>query len=104
MAGTNLTVVMELTGPGGGTWTVRVADDTCQISEGRLTSADLVMTQSPETLVKTMTGIQNPVLAMLTGNIKVRGLGSMGTFGKLFHPPTPNQILDYTPIPIAMLK
>jgi hypothetical protein len=51
-----------------------------------------------------MTGIQNPVLAMLTGNIKVRGLGSMGTFGKLFHPPTPNQTLDYTPIPIAMLK
>jgi hypothetical protein len=30
---------------------------------------------------------------MLTGQIKVRGMWKMGTFGKLFAPPKPDQII-----------
>jgi hypothetical protein len=54
-----------------------------------------VITQSPETFVKTRTGIQKPFLALLTGKIRVRGWRNLGTFGKLF----PIQNLDFAPSP-----
>ena len=44
------------------------------------------MTQSPETFVKTFAKMHNPMLAMLTGQVRVRGLRNMGTFGKLMPP------------------
>ena len=90
-----LTVVMEFSGSGGGTWTLHVAGGTCRVSKGRPACADLVITQSPETFVKTRTGIQKPFLARLSGKIRVRGWRNLGTFGKLF----PIQSLDFAPSP-----
>jgi putative sterol carrier protein len=90
---TRLTTVMEFSGPGGGAWTLQVAGGTCRVGEGRSAFADLVIIQTPETFVKTMTGIQNPTLALLTGTIKVRGWQNLGTFGKLF----PVKSLDFAP-------
>ena len=92
---TRLTVVMEFSGSGGGTWTLHVGGGTCRVSKGRPVCADLVITQSPETFVKTRTGIQKPFLARLSGKIKVRGWRNLGTFGKLF----PIQSLDFAPSP-----
>lgn len=83
------TMVMSFTGPGGGDWTFRVASGTCTVAEGRADRADLILTQSPEVLVKTMTKLQNPLLTLLTGRMRVRGLRALGTFGKLFPPPLP---------------
>jgi len=83
------TLVMSFTGPGGGDWTFRVASGTCTVAEGRADRADLILTQSPEGLVKTMAKLQNPLLALLTGRMRVRGLRALGTFGKLFPPPQP---------------
>jgi DinB family protein/SCP-2 sterol transfer family protein len=91
-ANTHFTSVMEFTGPGGGAWSLHVADGTCCAVEERAPRPDLVLTQSYETFQATMIGAQNPVLAMLTGKIKVRGLRNMGTFGKLFPPPKPDTI------------
>ena len=54
-----------------------------------------MITQSPETFVKTRTGIQKPLLARLSGKIRVRGWRNLGTFGKLF----PIQNLDFAPSP-----
>ena len=45
------------------------------------------MTQAPETFVKTLAKMHNPMLAMLTRQVRVRGLRNMGTFAKLM--PTP---------------
>jgi hypothetical protein len=95
-----LTTVMEFSGPGGGAWTLRVADGTCRVSEGSSSHADLVIIQSPETLVKTRTGIQDPTLAYLSGKIKVRGLQNLGIFEKLF----PLKSLDFAPLPVDALK
>ena len=61
--------------------------------------ADLVIIQSPETFVRTRTGIENPTLALWMGKIKVRGLRNLGTFEKLF----PIKSLDFAPAPIGML-
>jgi hypothetical protein len=86
---------MEFSGLDGGVWTLYVAGGSCHISEGRAVRADLVIVQSPETFVKTRTGIQNPTLALWTGKIKVQGLRNLGTFGKLF----PIKSLDFAPAP-----
>jgi putative sterol carrier protein len=94
---TRLTTVMEFYGRGGGAWTLHVAGGTCRVSEGRAAHADLVIIQSPETFVKTRTGIENPTLALWTGRIKVRGLRNLGTFEKLF----PIKNLDFAPAPVG---
>jgi len=96
---TRLTTVMEFSGQGGGVWTLHVANGTCHVSEGRAAYADLVIIQSPETFVKTRTGIENPTLALWTGKIKVRGLRNLGTFEKLF----PIKSLDFAPTPLEAL-
>ncbi len=95
-AGRSFTAVIDLTGPGGGAWTVRVADGQCQVSEGRAARADLVMTQSIETFLKTLTHMHNPMVAMLTGKVKVKGWRRLGTFAKLFPPPKPHTVLAAT--------
>ena len=38
-------------------------------------------------------GARLPPLLMLTGKMKVKGLMKMGTFGKLFPEPKPDQII-----------
>ena len=88
-----LTTLMEFSGSGGGVWTLHVENGACHVSEGRAAHADLVIIQSPETFVKTKTGIQNPILALLTGSIKVRGWRKLQTFEKLF----PVKSLDFAP-------
>jgi putative sterol carrier protein len=94
-AQTHLTAVMEFSGLDWGVWTLHVADGSCHISEGGAARADLVIVQSPETFVKTRTGIENPTLALWTGKIKVHGLRNLGTFEKLF----PIKSLDFAPAP-----
>lgn len=94
-----LTTVMEFCGPGGGAWTLNVAGGTCRVSEGMAARADLMIIQSPETFVKTRTGIENPTLALWTGKIKMRGLRNLGTFEKLF----PIKSLDFAPAPLEAL-
>jgi hypothetical protein len=93
-ANTRFTSVMEFTGPGGGAWSLHVADGTCCAVEERAQQPDLVLTQSYETFQATMIGAQNPMLALLTGKMKVRGLRNMGTFGKLFPPPKPDTLFE----------
>ena len=55
------------------------------------------MIQSPETFVKTRTGIEHTALALLTGKLKVRGWRNLRTFEKLF----PVKGLDFAPAPVG---
>src|SRR5579859_2698210 len=88
-----LTAVLEFTGPGGGAWTIQVANGQTTATEARAAKADLTVTQSPDTFIKTRDKMHNPMLAMLTGKMKVRGFRKMGTFGKLFAPPKPDTVI-----------
>jgi hypothetical protein len=94
----HFTFVMNFSGPGAIAFTVNIQDGAPLISERFESQADLIMTQEPETLIKMRAGMVNPPLAMLTGKIKVKGLPKMGTFGKLFHPPKPDQLLPFNPV------
>lgn len=78
------TTVMEFVETAIGPFTLSVNDGTLTVGAGRAAPPDLVLTQDTETFVKTLTGIHNPLLAMLTGKTKVRGWRNVGTFGKLF--------------------
>ena len=75
---------MNFSGPGGGSWTVRVADGACAVSEEHATQADLVLTQSPETFMKTCLELHDPMLAIRSGEITVQGTDSLSIFSALF--------------------
>lgn len=60
--------------------------------------ADLLIVQSPETFMRTRTGIEHPTLALWTGKIKVRGWDRLGVFEKLF----PIKCLDFAPAPVKV--
>jgi hypothetical protein len=89
------TAVMSVGGLGGGDWTVRIADGACRVAEQSATNADIVMMhRDADTFLVTIRGMQNPMLAMLMGKIRVQGFRNMGTFGKLFAEPKPDQVLE----------
>jgi hypothetical protein len=81
---TRFTLAMVFSGPGGGAWTVSVADGACTVSAGQPVQADLILTQSPESLMKTRLELHDPVAAMQSGEIAVQGIEHMGTFAALF--------------------
>jgi hypothetical protein len=83
------TAVLEFTGPGGGCWVARVTPDgQCRVDEEPAPpGAALTMRQTPETFELVRVDMANPLWLLLTGQIKVRGFGALGTFGKLFHKP-----------------
>jgi hypothetical protein len=85
------TLVMEFTGPGGGAWTIRVADGACSVAEEWPKRSDLVITQRPETFMKTRIGMLDPMAAIQIGEIKVENIENMGTFATLFPPHQPDE-------------
>jgi hypothetical protein len=79
-----LQIEWTFTGPGGGQWTMYITAGQAVVREGRSKQPDLTFTQSPATFVKTIHRLHDPMTAMLTGEIKVRGFERMGDFDRLF--------------------
>ena len=50
----------------------------------------LVITQRPETFIKTRIGMLDPIAAIQNGEIKVENIEHMGTFATLFPPHQPD--------------
>ena len=96
-----LTAVLEFTGPGGGSWTVRVDQGAITVAEEHAQPADLVMTQSTDTFVKMITGIADPMSLIQSGDIKVQGMEHMPTYGAVFAPPDPDRIIEPMSPPAA---
>ena len=92
---TTLVAALHIGGAGGGHWTVSVCNGICKVTEEAVAKADLTMSYcNAETFLATMRGMQNPMVAMMTGKIHIQGFRKMGLFGKLFAEPKPNQILQ----------
>lgn len=91
---TTLTVVLAFTGPAASAWTLRVAGAAVRVTPGRAERPDLVLEMSPETFVRMLTKVSNPMVLMLTRRIKVRGFRQVGAFGKLFPAPQPDRVLN----------
>ena len=83
-SGREYATVMDFTGPGGGAWTINVAGGGCACSEGRAANPDIVLTQSPESFVKLLTGMHAAPDAIAAGAITVEGKENLETYAMLF--------------------
>jgi len=101
-AKTPFTAVWTFDGPGGGSWTFAVANGTCTVTEAAAPRSDIRITMKPETFQKLIAKMTPPPLLMLTGQMKVKGLMAMGTFGKLFPEPRPEEIIEPSPGAMAI--
>jgi len=86
------TVQFEFTGPGGGCWTIRVADGACTLAEEAADRPDLTFRMSADSFNLAMIRrAVNPAVAMFTGRVRVRGLSKMPRFLRLFPQPAPDR-------------
>jgi hypothetical protein len=95
---TRLTAAIMLTGPGGGAWSIRVADGACQIAEGcPAAGVDLTITLSSDTLIEVLSQMRHPLAAILTGHMRVAGWRHLPRFLQLFARPAPDQLIALIP-------
>lgn len=83
-ADNSFTAVMAFTDPGVGAFSLVVRDGAAEFRVGAAPDADLVMTQSAETFIKTMNNMHDPAAAMQSGEIQVSDFEALATFGQLF--------------------
>jgi hypothetical protein len=87
------TIGWEFTGPASSSWTMRVADGECQLVPGPAENPDLRLSMTPEMFsILFVRQAKNPMLAMLRGEMKVKGLSKMGMMKKLFVPDPDKEI------------
>jgi putative sterol carrier protein len=72
-AGVSAVIQFELSGDGGGTWHVVIADGRCAVAEGPHSDPTLVVMASADTWLKVVDGKLDPQFAFMTGRLKVRG-------------------------------
>ena len=81
----NATVQFELTGEGGGTWHVNVADGQCTSSKGAVDNPTASIKMDADDYSDMMSGKLNPMTAFMTGKVKVEGdLNTVMKFQTIF--------------------
>jgi DinB family protein/SCP-2 sterol transfer family protein len=95
LAGVNLATVLHLTGPGGGSWTFTMRDGKYQVEKTASTLANAEITTDIATYMKTSTyNMQSPIMALLTGKTRIKGMVSSQQFQKIFAI-TPSRIWNF---------
>lgn len=81
------TYALKLNGPGGGTWTIAVANGQCRISGGAPSQAGTTIEMSTGSYLNLAAGRLDPRRAVQTGEIKVKGnLQNAQRFTEIFEP------------------
>jgi len=98
LAGVNLATVLHLTGPGGGSWTFTMRDGKCQVGKTTPAHADTEITTDIATYMKTSTyNMQSPILALLMGKTRIKGMAGSQQFQKIFAV-TPSRIWNFVEV------
>jgi putative sterol carrier protein len=83
--GINMAIQFDLTGEGGGTWAVNVADGKVNVVEEAVASPTATVKMDANDYVDMSTGKLNPMMAFMSGKVKVDGdLNSVMQFQQLF--------------------
>jgi putative sterol carrier protein len=84
-AGVTGSVLMDLTGEGGGQWTIEIADGAFELIEGAIESPTTTLTMSAEDYVGLANGTVNAMAAFMQGKIKLQGdMGLAMKFQSIF--------------------
>jgi putative sterol carrier protein len=84
--GVDDTVQMNLSGEGGGQYTLHVHDQKVDISEGEVENPTLTLNAPADVWLSVENGQTNPMMAMMSGKVKLKGsvpfaTKFMGMFG-----------------------
>jgi putative sterol carrier protein len=71
IAGVDATYLFEVAGEG--RWLVEVRDGSVAVTENPTAGADVTFSLSGETFTKLVAGRQNPMVAYMTGKLKISG-------------------------------
>jgi putative sterol carrier protein len=71
--GLNAVFQFEITGDGGGNWSVIIKDGACQVEEGTHDSATVTLTMSGETWLGMVNKQVNGMQAFMSGQLKASG-------------------------------
>jgi putative sterol carrier protein len=82
--GQETTFHFDLEGDEGGQYTVAVKDDKVTVSDGLQGNATCVVKASNENFQKLIQGDLNPMMAVLTGKVKISNQGEMLRYAKIF--------------------
>lgn len=81
--GDNAIIHFDIEEEGGGEFTVQITDGNCQVLEGLAGDPDCVVKAKNKHFVKVVTGETKPVMAFMTGQIKVSNTGVLLQYAKL---------------------
>jgi len=71
--GMEAVLLFDLSGEGGGKWTVKVADEKLEVEEGEAAEPNLTLTMAAQDLLDLANGKLNAIGAFMQGKIKVSG-------------------------------
>jgi hypothetical protein len=77
------TYLFDLQGPGGGQWTLAIADRQATSYAGRPERADIEIRTTPALWIDLQTKAVNPLLALLRGRLRLKPLRRMGLLARL---------------------
>ena len=94
LAGVELVTTLRLTGEGGGVWSFIMREGKCWVEPGAA-HADAEITSDIATYLKTSIHyMQSPVLALLLGKTRIRGMSKAQQFQKIFAA-TPSRVWNF---------
>jgi putative sterol carrier protein len=82
--GHNTCFHFDLTGEGGGQYTITIIDGKCTTSEGLEGESKCKVTASVETLNGLLDKSINPMMAVFSGKLKISNQGEMLKYAKIF--------------------
>lgn len=84
LEGLETTFHFNISGEGGGQVTVHVKDGKCTAEEGLQGEARCVVAAKEDNLMNVLKGKINPLMAILTGKLKISNQGEMLKYAKIF--------------------
>ncbi len=84
LEGLETTFHFDISGEGGGQVTLYVKDGKCIAEEGLQGDAKCVVSAKEDNLMNVLKGKINPLMAVLTGKLKISNQGEMLKYAKIF--------------------